>query len=125
MDNARLEFQDLDPCLSVRAFQVREQLNQPFVVELSAVAPDESLDLEALVGCPATFVLAGTTERRWRGLVRRAQLEATAEDGTGLATFSLTLVPTLWRLSQRRRQRAFQHLSIPTIVEQILSSWKI
>ncbi|MCA9622138.1 MAG: type VI secretion system tip protein VgrG [Myxococcales bacterium] len=123
MANARLRLSDIDPQLSVRELWVTESLNDVFEVRLQAVAPDESLLLGELVGRKATFELAGTTLRRWRGMLSEARMLRTAEDGTGLATYAFTLVPNLWRLSQRRGQRLFQHLSIPEVVRRLLDEW--
>jgi type VI secretion system secreted protein VgrG len=43
----------------------------------------------------------------------------------GLTTYDLTIVPTLWRLTQRRGNRLFQHISIPDIVTRLLGEWGI
>src|SRR5580704_1840511 len=91
--------------LSVRRFVVREAISELFDVEIVARSPDPSLDLEAIVGQPASFrIVTGTAgvhrpERRWTGVCRRAELEQAAPDG--LSTYRLYLAPTLWLLSQR------------------------
>ena len=36
---------------------------------------------------------------------------------TGLSSYYLRIVPTLWLCTQRRNYRVFQHLSIPDIVD--------
>ncbi len=125
MENARLVFSDIHPELSIRHFRVEEHINDLFSVNITAVAPDESLALGELVGRGASFELNGNRVRRWRGQLSQVQMLRTAEDATGLATYAIQLMPTLWRLSQRRGQRSFQHITIPDIVSRILDAWGI
>jgi type VI secretion system secreted protein VgrG len=126
LENARIRFPAVpDARLSVREFAIEERIGQLFVVRLRCVSPDEELDLSRLIGARAEFELSGHVERAFRGLCRAARFVRVAESGQSLATYSITIVPTLWRLTQRVQSRLFQHVSIPAIVKSILDEWSI
>ncbi|MBL8743787.1 MAG: type VI secretion system tip protein VgrG, partial [Myxococcales bacterium] len=69
----------------------------------------------------ASFALSGRGGRRaWTGVC--ARIAQTHRHGE-VASFSLTLAPALWLLSRRRNYRVFQHLSVPSIAEALLTEW--
>ncbi len=114
---------DLD--LSVRTFSVEEGISQLFAIRLTCVSPYAEIDLSSLVGDQASFELSWNVGRRWSGLCDTAEFARVADDGQGLATYELTVVPMMWRLTQRVQNRLFQHVSIPEIVTAILQEWQI
>ena len=59
----------------------------------------------------------------WTGVC--SHIEQVQAETTGLSTYHLRIVPTLWLLTQRRNHRIFQHLSIPDIVDKLLAEWGI
>jgi type VI secretion system secreted protein VgrG len=124
-----LSFASGEDSLSVRHFSVHEELSTPFVVEVLARSPHDDLDLEAITGKAAAFRLGSGLKfaqrgtRRWGGVCRGMQL--VQAEGTGLSTYMLHLVPTLWMLGQRTGHRLFQHLSIPDIVARVLGEWRV
>lgn len=115
--------------LSVRNFTVREGMSSLFEVNIVARSTDEDLDLESIVGKPASFSLGpggelmGGSGRSWSGVCSR--IEQIQAEPDGLSTYGLRIVPTLWLLTQRRGNRIFQHLSIPSIIEKLLLEWGI
>ncbi len=126
--------------LSVRRFEIAEAISELFEISLVVRTENPSVDLEAIVGQPASFRVtvalegADVPHRGWSGIVRSIeQVKAIAPSGAGieLSTYSLTLVPALWLLTQRRNHRIFQHLSIPDITDKLLAEhavdneWKI
>lgn len=126
IENARLTFLDArDVYVSVRQFLVEESASGLFSARLVVVSPQESLDLSRLVGHRALFELEGTVLRRFFGLCEAAELQRVSDDREGLATYEFWIVPTLWRLTQRRQNRLFQHTSIPGIVKAIFDEWGI
>ena len=126
MQHARLTFPESPhAALSVRTLHVTEPISDLFEIRLQALSPVESLDLSELVGQKATFELTWRTQRVWRCTCSQARFLRAPSPGEGLATYELTLVPTLWRLSQRSRSRLFQHQSIPETVKQIFDEWGI
>ena len=115
--------------LSVRRFTVDEALMDPFRVSIMARSPHDDLDLGSIVGQPARFrivsglLLALEGARLWTGVC--SAMEQTRVEPSGLSTYELTIVPTLWLLTQRRNHRLFQHVAIPDIVARLLAEWGI
>lgn len=119
----------------VRRFAVSESISGLFSVEIIALAEDHNIDLEAVVGQGASFrmatgyVLALGGSRGWSGICNYAeqvQGMQRGRDGTRvLSTYQLRLVPKLWVLGQRTNHRIFQRLSIPDIVDELLSEWGV
>jgi type VI secretion system secreted protein VgrG len=130
-----LSFASGEESLSVRRFSVHEGMSNLFGVSMWARSPNDDIDLESIVGKPASFRLGSGVvhldrgDRRWSGVcssMELIQVETTsAAVGLGLATYFLRIVPRLWLLGQRRNHRMFQHLSIPDIVDKILAEWQI
>lgn len=121
--------------LSVTHFRAVEKVSTPFSIELWADSADASLDLSAIVGHPATFrANAGHVHalksgaRAWSGLITHGEQLRAVPAGVGQAgtsAYRFSLAPDVWRLSQRRNHRIFQHVSIPDIVEKMLHEWAI
>jgi type VI secretion system secreted protein VgrG len=108
--------------LSVRRFVVREAISSMFSASVWVRSPDPSLDLAGMIDQPATFRVAAAS-RAFRGLVVEAeQLHGfrIAEGRPGLSTYRVRIAPDLYRLTLRRGNRIYQHLSIPDIVESLL-----
>ncbi len=120
--------------LSVRRFEVREAISDLFEVSLVVRCENPSVDLEAIVGQPASFRVISALElgaahgHGWTGIVRsieQAQAVAPNSGANELSTYSLRLVPALWLLTQRRNHRIFQHLTIPDITDKLLGEWSL
>jgi len=125
-ENVRLRFPEAqDVSLSVREVEIEERMNQLFFVRLQCVSSNEDIDLSRLIGARAELELSGQVERSFRGLCRAARFLRVAGTAPSLATYAITLVPVLWRLTQRTQNRLFQHISIPAIVRSILDEWAI
>lgn len=124
-----LSFESGETSLEVRRFEVEEGLSHLFTLTITAVSPNPDLDLATLVGRSAAFSAATGVEhalvgrRAWSGICRAMDLVRV--EAAGLSTYELTLVPTLWRLTQRRNHRLFQHVGIPDIVDTLLGEWSI
>lgn len=120
--------------LDVRTFSVREEMNRPYEIELTAMSSSASLDLEEIVGATAQFrlsvrrdaesvVLGPAAARSWVGHVAEIH-QLTAEVG-GLSRYRVRLVPSLWLLTQKVDTRIFQHLSELEVALRVLSLWGI
>ena len=110
--------------LDVRNFAVQERLSSLFQVNLVALSDNPSIDFDAVVGQPARFTLhAGTHDRFWTGLCNH--FEQVRVEPSGLSTYQLSIVPTLWLLTQRKNHRMFQQMSEPDIVLEVLKEWNI
>jgi len=112
----------------VREFSVSEKISQLFEVRLIALSDNPSVDFEAIVGQPARFVMhhghgEGAAPRIWTGICN--ELEQLGAEETGLSSYNISIVPTLWLATQRRNHRMFQQISEPDIVVKMLSEWGI
>lgn len=129
MSALELSFASGEESLSVRRFVVEESLMDPFRISVVARSRHDDLDLGSIVGRPARFsivsgmVFALEAGRVWTGVC--SAMTQTRVESTGLSTYELSIVPTLWLLTQRRNNRLFQHLSIPDIVARLLDEWGI
>ena len=130
MPEVSLWFEGGEDSLSVRRFTTREALSEPFAVTVWARSPSPDVDLERILGKPAAlhvsdgwFSALPSGGRRWAGLCH--QIELVQAEPTGLSTYQLRIVPSLWLLGQRRNLRTFQHLGVPDIVSRVLDDWGI
>lgn len=106
--------------LDVRHFTVEAQMNRPYQIDVVALSSDAAIDLDTVIGLPATFTLR---TRKWTGIVAEAA-QPIAEEA-GLSTYRIRIVPRLWLLTQRTNIRIFQHLSELEVVLRVLDSWEI
>ena len=113
--------------IDVRHFTVSERISALFEISLVATSSNDDIDFESVVGKPMTLKLRGgilpNQERTWTGVC--SQLQQVAVEDRGLSTYQLSLVPSLWLLTQRRNHRMFQLKSEVDIVVQILGEWGI
>jgi type VI secretion system secreted protein VgrG len=126
MELLELSFASGDEGLSVRHFAVNEGLSKLFDVSIVARARADDLDPAAFTGQAASFRIDGGPvcgTRAWGGVCRA--FEQTRVEDTGLSTYELRIVPSLWLLTQRQNNRIFQHVTIPEIVSALLAEWKI
>ncbi|WP_438044462.1 type VI secretion system Vgr family protein [Sorangium sp. So ce128] len=135
MPHLELSFECGEASLSVHHFSVHEAISTPFTVSVVARSESSSIDLQAIVGLPASLRAAsgvravrGDGARLWAGIVSNIeQVEAveTSPSALEVSTYHLRIVPTLWLLGQRRNYRIYQHLAIPDIVDRLLGEWSI
>lgn len=112
---------ELDP----RRFSIREALSRPFEVTVWARVKNDNVDLEKVVGGPATFTLAmDRRHRSWFGLARHAEL-VDVEPPPGESTYLIRIVPALWLLGQVSGHRIFQHKNLPDIIDEVLAPYQI
>ncbi len=117
-----------DP-LDVRTYRVREAISEPFDVAVVARTADAYLDLDQIVGRPATLRVhqdvgeGDRVVRRWVGVCRFAE-QTTVEQG-GLSTYAFQIVPPLWLMTQRTNYRIFHHLTALDIATLLLKDWQI
>ncbi len=130
MATLELSFDCGDESFSVRRFAVKEAVSTPFTVSVWARTRSQDVDLEAIVGKPASLRIASDLAfgalgggRTWAGVC--SSIEQVKAEPTGLSTYAVRIVPVLWLLTQRRNHRVFQHLSIPDIADELLREWTI
>jgi len=130
MDLAQLWLESGESSLSVRHFRVEEQMSGLFRARVMARSPDEGIELGSLVGRAASLRLVNglgpaAQERLFSGVCVDARMARAEGSSEGLSTYELTLVPSLWLLTQRRQNRLFQHISVPDIIDRLLREWGI
>ncbi len=127
MTNAQLTFANPEIALSVRGFSVHDGLSQLFDLFVTAGSMAADLDLEAIVGRGAAFRLATTDPERpyavWSGLC--SDCEQISVEPDGMSIYALRIVPKLWRCTQRRNFRIFQHCTVIEAVTALLADWDI
>lgn len=122
--------------LFVVRFGLEARASECFQLELVATSDSAALDLGAIAGAGARFLLNGGTlqpdvseqdhgggQAAWSGVCNHAEQLETGPNG--VSTYLLRIVPDLWRLTQRRNYRVFQHRTIPEIVNELLDEWEI
>lgn len=113
----------------VRSFSAEDAMSTLFSVRIVAMHPLASIDFDSVVGKPAEFTVAPASvegqPRIWSGVVSELELLRAVAASEGLSTYSLTLVPRLWFLSQGRNYRIFQFESELDIALRLLTEWKI
>ena len=113
--------------LDTRQFVVHERMSTLFTITLVVRSENPDIDFDAVVGKPAKFVAHTASlvrpERTWTGIC--SQLQQVAVEPTGVSTYELTIVPTMWLMTQRRNHRIFQILSEPEIALKVLQEWGI
>ena len=112
--------------LQVISLRGRERINDVYRYDVS-FATDQPPELvtSALFGMPACLTMKspGHDPRVIQGLA--VSIEAlggvAGEQGSKRRRFSLSIVPRLWLLKHRRRNRIFQNKTVPEIVKAVLA----
>jgi len=111
--------------LDVREFVFRERMSTLSEVDFTARSRNHNLPFEEIIGQPAalTIEIGKDRTRTFRGICCRAEQVGVAPDG--LATYRISLVPSLWLSTQRRNYRIFQYMSDPDIALKLLGEWGV
>ncbi|EYF01093.1 type VI secretion system Vgr family protein [Chondromyces apiculatus] len=113
-----------DDTLTVHQFSVHERISSLFNVTLIVHCKNPDISFEGVVGQDASFTLSsGSHTRTWAGICNHIQQLRAEEDGE--STYELSIVPSLWELTQRRNHRMFQQESELDIVKKLLGEWSI
>jgi type VI secretion system secreted protein VgrG len=109
--------------LTVVSFRGTEELSRPYAFEIvlatSTVEPAR-MQTEVLgAAARLTFASADGSARRIHGVVRAVRAEQ-FDPEHGRRFWTVHLVPRLWLLRQRKRNRIFQNQSVPEIVGAVL-----
>ena len=108
--------------LMVEAWSLREELDRPWTLELSALSLDAGLDTGALLAKKATLQCAladGSLSPR-TGIVFAASAE---ESDGGFARYRLTLRPWIALLAHSRRSQVWQEQTTTEIVESVFARY--
>lgn len=105
--------------LAVVSFTGDEGISRLFVFDLQLCSKKLDIDLQAVLGRPASFTLhrPGGGKVTWHGMVCGFELQSEFD---GLAFYRATLVPRLWWLSLTRHNQVFLDKSVPAILREVL-----
>ncbi|HYD39955.1 MAG TPA: type VI secretion system tip protein TssI/VgrG [Anaeromyxobacter sp.] len=110
--------------LVVLELRLDEELSQPFSATLTLATPDEGVMVEPgeLLGQDALVTMhLAAGDRYVHGIVAAVDRWDTGGEGAERNRYVVRVVPTLWKLGHRRNCRIFQHLSVPEIVNKVLT----
>ncbi|MCI0994055.1 type VI secretion system tip protein VgrG [Pseudomonas corrugata] len=102
--------------LKVLEFTGQETISQPYRFDLELVSERPDLALEALLHRQAYL----TFDQQGRGIHGQVYSVAQGDSGKRLTRYQISLVPRLAYLRHRINRRIFQHLSVPSIIAQVL-----
>lgn len=124
--------------LLLTTLEGKEAISRPFEVRLGMVSEDIDIDPDDLIGKeisvkvkapPADSALGAlfskTTSRYFHGIVKEFSSGVAVGDDKGFRAYYATLVPNLWRLSQRTNCRIFQEKTVVDIIETVLEDNKL
>ncbi|MDI1435463.1 type VI secretion system Vgr family protein [Polyangium sorediatum] len=110
--------------LDVRTFAIKQGINQLFHIDVRAVSRSLDIDFDEVIGKPASFRLrTSQASPTWQSIC--SQIEQVRADAQGLATYTLTLQPRAWLMTQRKNYRIFQFETELDIVKKMLGEWGI
>lgn len=106
--------------LAVTRVEGSEGLSTPYRFEIDFVARAEEVELAGIVGAEAVLSIRRPTgeERVVHGEAIRAELTGVA---AGVPLYRVTVAPRLARLQRTTRSRVFQTMTVPQIVQSVLS----
>lgn len=108
--------------LLIRSFACSERISGLYSIQVSVAATPENVrqvKASAIIGQPALITMIAQEQPRFfHGIVRR--LSTTGKDND-FYYFNLEIVPWFWLLSQKTDCRIFQELTVPEIIEELLS----
>jgi len=115
-----LEIDGVSSSLWVASFEGEEGMSALFQFRITLASEDADVAPSLAVGKGAllTIETAGSEPRYVHGIIERFRQ---ADAGKRLFTYHAVLVPSLHRLCLRQDSRIYQELSVPQIIEQVLS----
>ncbi|MBL9039897.1 MAG: type VI secretion system tip protein VgrG [Archangium sp.] len=117
---------DLPKC-TVFELELAEELSKPYLMRLRVTGPEPDVDESLMVGEACTLTMVRGSQRYINGIVSEASFssfghDVAAEGNMPMAVLHLTIVPALALLGQRRENRIFQNVSVPDILNQVLTT---
>lgn len=102
-------------------FNGNDHVNGLFEFHVEALAADQNVDFDSLLGTHATVEVDGREGvRAFDGIVTQARWAGVAENGH---RYDLTLRPWFWLAGQRRNQKIFHNMTVVEIIEEVLADY--
>lgn len=111
--------------LIITSLDGTEAISELFHLDLELVSEDPAVDIKNLIGKPVSIGIRladGSTFRYFHGIVSRARAITSAGR---LFKYSAEVVPEVWRLTKTQDCRVFQNVSVPDIINEVLSRFGI
>jgi type VI secretion system secreted protein VgrG len=109
----------LDQELRVTRFDGHEGMSELFAFDISLGCAEHDLSFDDIVGSDAVLeIRSGDSVRHVHGIVSDFEQ---GELGKKVTAYRAVLVPTVWKLRNRRASRIFQDLNVAEIVEKVLT----
>ncbi len=109
----------LDSEIRVLEFTGREEMSRPFVYDVQIASEDDSIDFAQVIDQAVVLGFVREGEMRYaNGIVTRFEQ---GELGARFTLYYLRIMPKIQRLAFRHNCRIFQDMSVPDIIEQLLS----
>ena len=108
--------------LVLQRFEGVDRMNGLFEYHVACLAATSDVDFDSLLGTNATVTLVGQdgSDRHFNGLVTEARWLGAGENGH---RYQLLLRPWFWLATMRRNQRIFHEMTLPTIIQELLSAY--
>lgn len=119
----RLQAEGEAASLLVESWSQREQLSQPWELQISTLSPNAHLNIAGLLGQPVALVTTladGETEHLRSGLVLEA---SSLESDGGFARYTLTVGPWLSLLAHSARSAVWQERTVVQIVDSVFTAY--
>ena len=105
--------------LKVTAFEGTEGISELFHFHVDLCSDESTVDFATVIGKPCVLRIDGTHGSRYvNGIIRRFERVG---EGVNLTYYAAEIVPVHWLLTRRHRSRIFQEMSVPDIVEKVLT----
>ena len=118
----RLQVPGVNAKLLLLELSGREGLSQLGEYELIMASPDDGLQVDDLLGRPLALSL-GVEGERARSLHGYITAFSAIDRVDRQARYRLSLRPWLWFLTQSRRQRIFQNLTLKQVLDEVFSDY--
>ncbi|PYT16346.1 MAG: type VI secretion system tip protein VgrG [Acidobacteria bacterium] len=107
--------------LLLAGFSGSEGLSRLFTFHLDLRAANSTtIDFEKLIGQKVSFGIQGAESsqepRHFHGIVIELSQN---ERGSGFTDYHMTVVPEVWKFTQKFRSRIFQHMTVPDILKKV------
>lgn len=113
--------------LLLQSFTGNEGLSRLFDFQLELLAENKTtVNFDQLIGQKVSFGIQGAEKslgaRHFNGIVVELSQGDRDQDFT---SYSMRVVPDIWRLTRKFQSRIFQHLSVPDILKKVLDGYDV
>jgi type VI secretion system secreted protein VgrG len=117
--------------LLINSFRVTEALSKLFEFEAELLHEENDaggkptvVDAQSILGQPVTLTILQRdgTKRFFNGMVNRF---SQGNRDVRFTYYYATVVPTIWKLTQKIQKRIFQHITVPDILKKVFKGYEV